>query len=155
MTKQLSNRKPKIWQLLFLSSGEIGLGEYMAQAGVTQKGGQEVRMPSIPVVPSGSPFGVFETIHGCDSSKAFVQNLEAACDRSDGSALDAFLTRLIVDRASAPQSGRTDKNFDGELTKRVSDVAKKLAEGTKDHAVSRIANRFALVQVAPKNFPAY
>jgi putative DNA primase/helicase len=48
MTKQLANRKPKTWQLLFLSSGEIGLGEYMAQSGITQKGGQEVRMPSIP-----------------------------------------------------------------------------------------------------------
>jgi uncharacterized protein (DUF927 family) len=140
MTKQLTNRKPKTWQLLFLSSGEIGLGEYMTQAGVTQKGGQEVRMPSIPAVPNGSPFGVFETIHGCDSSKEFVQNLEAACDRYHGSALDAFLARLIIDRS--------DKDFEGKLTKRVAEVAKKLAEGTKDHAVSRIANRFALVQVA-------
>jgi putative DNA primase/helicase len=55
---------------------------------------------------------------------------------------------LIIDRASAPQGGRSDKDFDGKLTKQVAEVAKKLAEGTKDHAVSRIANRFALVQVA-------
>jgi hypothetical protein len=55
---------------------------------------------------------------------------------------------LIIDRASAPQGGRSDKDFDGKLTKQVAEVAKKLAEGTRDHAVSRIANRFALVQVA-------
>jgi putative DNA primase/helicase len=140
MTKQLANRKPKTWQLLFLSSGEIGLGEYMAQAGITQKGGQEVRMPSIPAVPNGSPFGVFEAIHGCDDSKEFATNIEAACRRYHGSAMDAFLSRLVVDRA--------DEKFIRTLRSRVSEVAKKLAEGTKDHAVSRVASRFALTQVA-------
>ena len=140
MTKQLVNRKPKTWQLLFLSAGEIGLSEYMAQSGVTQKGGQEVRMPSIPAIPNGSPFGVFEAIHGCDGSKEFGQNIEAACRKYHGSAMDAFLSQLVIDRS--------DEGFERKLSERVSEVAKKLTEGTKDHAVSRVANRFALTQVA-------
>jgi putative DNA primase/helicase len=140
MDIRLANRKPKTWQLLFLSSGEISLGEYLAQAGANQKGGQEVRMPSIPAVPHGSPFGVFEAIHGCDDSKQFATNIEAACLKYHGTLMDAFLTRLIVDRA--------DEKFCETLRSRVSEVSKKLAEGTKDHAVSRIASHFALTQVA-------
>ena len=43
MKKDLSNRQAKTWQLMVLSSGEVSLGKYMQQAGITQKGGQEVR----------------------------------------------------------------------------------------------------------------
>jgi putative DNA primase/helicase len=48
MTKNITNRKPKTWRLMVLSSGEVGLGSYMAQANITQKGGQEVRLPDVP-----------------------------------------------------------------------------------------------------------
>jgi putative DNA primase/helicase len=139
MTKSLTNRKPKTWELLFLSSGELGMGAYMAQAGVTMKGGQEVRMPDIPAVPFGSPFGVFETIHGYESSKEFARSLESGSEQNRGVAIDVFLTRLLADRSVA---------FDGELSARVFSVAKKLSEGTLNHAVSRVANRFGLIQVA-------
>ncbi len=107
MTKQLSSRKPASWDLLFLSSGELGMGEYMALAGVKQKGGQEVRMPDIPAVPFGSPFGVFENIHSCDSSKEFAQNLESATNRYRGAAIDVFLDKLVIDRV--------DEKFDGAM----------------------------------------
>jgi uncharacterized protein (DUF927 family) len=141
MTKALTNRKAKVWQLLFLSSGEVGMGQYIAQAGISLKGGQEVRMPDIPAVPTGSTTGVFENIHNCESSKQLAQSLEYATTQQRGTALDAFLTRLVVDLAS-------NKNFGGLLAKRMVLVAGKLSEGTIDHAVARVANRFALVQVA-------
>jgi putative DNA primase/helicase len=139
-TKDLKARKVKTWRLLFLSTGEHSLTSYMAEAGKVQKGGQEVGMPDIPAVPFGSPYGVFESIHGCDSSKEFAENLEAACQKYRGTAIDEFLARLVVDRR--------DKSFDGVTAARVFQLAKKLAEGTIDLAVSRVANRFALVQVA-------
>jgi putative DNA primase/helicase len=139
-TKDLKARKVKTWRLLFLSTGEHSLSSYMAQAGKVQKGGQEVGMPDIPAVPFGSPYGVFESIHGCESSKEFAENLEAACQKYRGTAIDAFLTQLVVDRQ--------DKAFDGTTAARVFQLAKKLAEGTTDLAVSRVANRFALVHVA-------
>jgi uncharacterized protein (DUF927 family) len=141
MTKALTNRKAKVWQLLFLSSGEVGMGQYIAQAGISLKGGQEVRMPDIPAVPTGSTTGVFENIHNCESSKQLAQSLEYATTQQRGTALDAFLTRLVADLAS-------NKNFGGLLAKRMVLIAGKLSEGTIDHAVSRVANRFALVQVA-------
>ena len=140
MSKNITQRKAPKWQLLFLSSGELGMREYLSQAGIVQKGGQEVRFPDIPAIPFGSAFGMFETIHGADSAKEFAQNLEHACERYRGTALDAFLSRLVVERA--------DSQFDGKLSQRVVEAAKLLSEGTTDRAVSRVANRFALVQIA-------
>jgi putative DNA primase/helicase len=139
-TKDLKVRKVKTWQLLFLSTGEHSLASYMALAGKVQKGGQEVGMPDIPAVPFGSPYGVFESIHGCESSKEFAENLEAACQKYRGTAIEAFLTQLVIDRQ--------DKGFDGATSERVFKAAKKLSEETIDLAVSRVANRFALVQIA-------
>jgi putative DNA primase/helicase len=140
MTKNLTNRKPKIWQLMVLSSGEVGLGSYMAQANITQKGGQEVRLPDVPAVPTGSIYGCFEKIHGADTAVQFVSALEAAVKDHHGTALDAFLSRLVTDVAS-PQ-------FVGNLSKQVHLIAAKLSEGTIDSAVGRVAKRFALVQVS-------
>jgi putative DNA primase/helicase len=139
MKKDLSNRKPKTWQLMVLSSGEFGLGSYMKQANITLKGGQEVRLPDVPAVPEGSIYGCFETIHGADTSAQFASAIEAAVKEHHGTALDAFLARLVIDAA--------DPAFVGNLSKQVHLVAAKLAEGTVDSAIGRVAKRFALVQV--------
>jgi uncharacterized protein (DUF927 family) len=140
MTKQLTSRKAKTWNLIFLSSGEVGMVEFMQQAGIPVKGGQEVRMPSVPAVPKGSALGVFETIHGAGDSQQFAEDIERAIKKNRGTALDAFLTRLVVDAA--------DKKFAGILTARVAEISRKFAEGTTTHAIGRVANRFALLQVA-------
>jgi Domain of unknown function (DUF927)/Bifunctional DNA primase/polymerase, N-terminal len=148
MTKNLTNRKPKTWQLLFLSSGELGMGAYMAQSGIALKGGQEVRLPDIPAVPSGSPFGVFESIHNFESAKQFAEHLDRATQTYHGTLLDAFLPKLVTDRATNPA-------FASTLKKQVYAIARKLSEGTIDTAVARVANRFALVQVALELAHAY
>jgi uncharacterized protein (DUF927 family) len=148
MTKNLTNRKPKTWQLLFLSSGELGMGAYMAQSGIALKGGQEVRLPDIPAVPNGSPFGVFESIHNFESAKQFAEHLDRATQTYHGTLLDAFLSKLVTDRATNP-------DFANTLKKQVYAIARKLAEGTIDTAVARVANRFALVQVALELAHAY
>jgi putative DNA primase/helicase len=140
MTKQLTSRKPKVWNLIFLSSGEVGMVEFMQQAGIPVKGGQEVRMPSVPAVPKGSVLGAFETIHGAGDSQQFAEDIERAIKKNRGTALDTFLTRLVVDAA--------DKKFSGILTARVAEISRKFAEGTTTHAIGRVANRFALLQVA-------
>jgi putative DNA primase/helicase len=138
--KEGGNRKTTKWNLIFLSSGEVGMVEFMQQAGIAVKGGQEVRMPSIPAVPKGSVLGAFETIHGAGDSQQFAEDIERAIRKSRGTALDAFLTRLVVDAA--------DKKFAGILTARVAEISRKFAEGTTTHAIGRAANRFALLQVA-------
>ncbi len=150
MNKDLGTRTAKQWNLLFLSTGEISLDDYMAQSGVAIKGGQEVRMPSIPAVPMvepvkgamriPSPLGVFENIHNADSSKDFAKDLESACEKYRGSAIDAWLTRLVVDRGNP--------DFASNLKSRIREAANKLTADISSHAIGRIADRFALVQVA-------
>lgn len=140
MKKDLTNRKVKIWRLMVLSSGEVGLGNYMAQANITQKGGQEVRLPDVPAIPSGSKYGCFETIHGADTAVQFISALDAAVKAQHGMALDAFLSRIVVECH--------DPKFAGNLSKQVHLIAAKLAEGMIDSAIGRVAKRFALVQVA-------
>lgn len=140
MTKTLQNRKAKTWHLLFLSSGEFGMGAYMAQSGISLKGGQEVRLPDIPAVPSGSPFGAFESIHNFDSAKEFAESLDRATQSYTGTLLDAFLSKLVPDQEN--------HQIANQLKRQVSAIARTLAAGTSDSAVARVANRFALVQVA-------
>jgi uncharacterized protein (DUF927 family) len=140
MKKDLTNRKGKTWQLLFLSSGEIGLGDYMAQAGQTQKGGQEVRSPDVPAIPEGSEHGCFENIHGAADAVQFVNGLEAAVKANHGTAMDAFLGRLVTDA--------TDPKPVGSWAKQTHLIAAQLSEGMSDSAIGRVAKRFALVQVA-------
>jgi putative DNA primase/helicase len=148
MKKDLSNRKPKTWQLIVLSSGEVSLGNYMAQAGITQKGGQEVRLPDVPAMPNDAKYGCFETIHELEADRSksavelgaqFASALEAAVKEHHGTALDAFLSRLVIDAANS--------EFVGNLSKQVHLVAAKLAEGTVNNAIGRVAKRFALLQV--------
>jgi putative DNA primase/helicase len=72
--------------------------------------------------------------------RVFLSTLEAAVKEHHGTALDAFLARLVVDCQ--------DPTFAGNLSKQVHQVAAKLCEGTKDNAVGRVAKRFALLQVS-------
>jgi uncharacterized protein (DUF927 family) len=140
MKKDLTNRPPKTWQLMVLSSGEVSLGNYMKTANITQKGGQEVRLPDVPAIPVNAEYGCFETIHEADTAELFLSTLEAAVKEHHGTALDAFLSRLVVDCQ--------DPAFAGNLSKQVHQVAAKLCEGTKNNAVGRVAKRFALLQVS-------
>jgi putative DNA primase/helicase len=140
MKKDLTNRPPKTWRLIVLSSGEESLGNYMKTANITQKGGQEVRLPDVPAIPVNAEYGCFETIHEADTAELFLSNLEAAVKEHHGTALDAFLARLVVDCQ--------DPTFAGNLSKQVHQVAAKLCEGTKNNAVGRVAKRFALLQVS-------
>jgi putative DNA primase/helicase len=80
-----------------------------------------------------------KTIHEADTAELFLSALEAAVKEHHGTALDAFLARLVVDCQ--------DPTFAGNLSKQVHQVAAKLCEGTKNNAVGRVAKRFALLQV--------
>ncbi len=139
MTKKLTNQKAKTWQLLFLSSGEQGMGQFMATAGMSQKGGQEVRLPDIPAAVAGSPYGAFEEIHGCTTSKEFAENLNRAAHKYHGTLIDGFLEKLAVDVV--------EDDFLNDLKRRLREISNKLATGTTDNAVSRVSTRFALIQV--------
>ena len=138
MSKTLSTVKPKTWELLFLSTGEVSMTDYLRQAKTPAKGGMEARMPSIPA-DAGKGYGVFENLQGYQSSDEFVAALETAIRQHQGTAQDAYLTELV--------EARKVEGFDRELRARVQAIAGKLSQQFTDTAISRVAIRFALVQV--------
>lgn len=138
MTKTLTNTKPKTWELLFLSTGEFSMTDYLKQSKITVKGGMEARMPSIPA-DAGKGYGAFENNHGYDTPKSFVDALETSIRQQQGTALDEYLTRLV--------ESRQVEGFDKELRERVHSIAAKLSQQFNDTAIGRVAVRFALVQV--------
>jgi putative DNA primase/helicase len=138
MSKNLTTGKPKTWELLFLSTGELSMIDYLQQAKMQVNGGMEVRMPSIPA-DAGKGYGAFECIHGFDDPREFVETLETAIRRQRGTALDAYLSKLVPARAV--------EGFDKALRERVHSIAKQLSQPFTDSAICRVAVRFALVQV--------
>jgi putative DNA primase/helicase len=138
MSKTLNTIKPKTWELLFLSTGEVGMGEYLQQAKISLKGGMEARMPSI-FADAGRGFGVFENLHGYQTSRQFVQSLETALRQQQGTALDGYLTQLVVQSKT--------EGFDRQLRERVHQIAAGLGQKFNDTAIGRVAVRFAVVQV--------
>lgn len=50
------------WRLLFLSAGELGLADHMAEGMKRTRTGQEVRMADIPA-DAGAGLGAFENLH--------------------------------------------------------------------------------------------
>ena len=138
MAKNLSIVKPKTWLLLFLSTGEVGMGDYLRQAKITLKGGMETRMPSIPA-DAGKGYGVFENIHGYKTSSDFVAALETAICSQQGTAFDTYIPLLV--------EARKAKFFDKELREQVIMKARALSKQFNDTAISRVAERFALIQV--------
>jgi uncharacterized protein (DUF927 family) len=82
------------WQLLFLSSGEIGLANHLEVT--PQKrlyGGQEVRFCEIPARVSETG-GVFEAMHEFETPKAFSEHLKAASRSYYGTPCREYLRQL-------------------------------------------------------------
>jgi len=87
------------WQLLFLSTGELGLASHL-QAVTTQKqrlyGGQEVRFCEIPARIDDNG-GAFEFTHGFEGPhafQAFSEHLKAASRNYYGSACRDYLQQV-------------------------------------------------------------
>ena len=79
--------------MLFLSSGEISLSDKMAEAGKKARAGQQIRLLDLPS-DAGAGYGVFETIHGCESPKAFGDHLRNVTMEFHGAPLRAFLDQI-------------------------------------------------------------
>jgi len=130
--------RPRLtWRLLFLSSGELGLADHMAEGMKRTRTGQEVRMADIPA-DAGVGMGAFQNIHGHDSAAAFASHLTREAQAVYGAPGLAFIQWACA-RC-------------GELPRRVREGAQNLAaqwvpEGASGQ-VERVAARFALVGVA-------
>ncbi|WP_162913407.1 DUF927 domain-containing protein [Rhodospirillaceae bacterium SYSU D60014] len=127
------------WRLMFLSSGEIGIADKLAEDGRGRRiaAGQEVRVIDVPA-DAGRGLGLFEDLHGHASADAFARALKEAASRSYGTAARSFIEKVAgqIDSAAKAIVGH-QRNF----------VAKHCPAGA-DGQVSRVAGRFGLIAAA-------
>ena len=137
-------KKQVTWRLLFLSNGEMTVGQILAQAGQAEKGGQRHRLPDIPCDnPYGDGSGVVINSQG-KPVKPFVDDLKAACGEVFGVAGPALTGWLI---------GRIEREgffpFSGRLRDQLSDLENKLREGIDlPNDGGRVVRRMAIVCLA-------
>lgn len=87
-------RDPASWRILFLSSGEAGLSEHMAEGKKKSKAGQEIRLLDIPA-DAGAGYGMFENLHSYQSGAAFSKGLTEAACRHYGTAAQPYIAKLV------------------------------------------------------------
>ncbi len=73
-TRNVSLRARMAWRMLFLSAGEVGLADHMAEGMKRTRTGQEVRMADIPA-DAGAGLGAFERLHNHEGGAAFARHL--------------------------------------------------------------------------------
>ena len=130
--------RPRLtWRLLFLSAGEIGLAEHMAEASKRARVGQELRMVDVPV-EAGAGHAGFEQLHGSKNGADFSQRIVRECSSVFGAPGDAFIRWAVANADSLPSVLR--ERMDAALAQWLSAAA--------SGQVNRVARRFALVGVA-------
>jgi uncharacterized protein (DUF927 family) len=136
-----SAKRAAKWRLLYLSSGEISLADKMIEIGRRPKAGQEVRHVDIPA-DAGVGLGVFENIHGAESSGAFAEELRIATETNYGAPIRCFLQVLTAKYAADPVRllEAIEKNGSQFLAKYLPPEA--------SPQVRSVCNRFALAAAA-------
>lgn len=125
------------WRLLFLSSGELGLADHMAEGMKRTRTGQEVRMADIPA-DAGVGLGAFENLHGFADGAAFSSHLTREAQVCHGGPGRAFIEWAC---ANAEGLGKRLRTAVQALTR---EWVPQCASGQ----VERVGARFALVGVA-------
>ncbi len=145
MTKDLQMREIKDWRLLYLSSGEFTIKDYIKKGGQQVKGGQLVRCMDIPA-DAGKGMGALEDLHGlCDKPKDFAEELDRRTMAYYGVVGNEWI-KIIV---------RNKDKFRSYLRKAItkfveSNVARHEFSHTtsSDSEILRVLNKFGLVAAA-------
>jgi uncharacterized protein (DUF927 family) len=138
-TRDGSARRVAEWRVLFLSSGEEGLADRLAEAkgGPRRvRAGQEVRILDLPA--DTGQHGLFEELHGLADARGLADALKAASGRLYGTAGLAWLQTLADDPAGMAAAAR--EVIEAFTCDHVPDDA--------SGQVQRAARRFALVAAA-------
>ena len=134
-----STRRAAEWRTLFLSSGEVGIADRLAEGrnGPKQvRAGQEVRVLDIPA--EAGPHGLFETLHGFPTAAALADAVKAGAAGCYGVAGREWLEALAGDPAGMATEAR--EAIDAFVRMHVPAGA--------DGQVGRAGARFALVAAA-------
>lgn len=127
-------RTAKRFRNLVLSSGERSLSDLMSQAGQSVMAGQEVRMVDI-AADAGCGLGVFENIHGTNSSQVFAETLKRNVLLHHGQAGRAFVEILsnteqqpkLIEKLKALMQRFVDTHVPAEATGQVGRVGRRFA----------------------------
>lgn len=131
--------RPRLsWRLLFLSAGELGLSDHMAEGMRRARTGQEIRMADVPA-DAGAGLGILETTHGIDGGgPAFSRQIVDAAARCYGAPGLAWLQWLTQ---------HTD-TLRADVRQRMQALADQIIPESAGGQVHRVGLRFALVGVA-------
>lgn len=125
------------WRLLFLSAGELGLADHMAEGGKRTRAGQEVRFVDLPA-DAGAGLGAFEQLHGCADGAELSRNLSARSAACYGVAGRAWL-QWLCDHAETAGA---------DVRQRVKRFELEICPNNASGQVQRVASRFALLAAA-------
>jgi len=131
-----SARRAAKWRLLFLSSGEIGLADKVAEDGRGRRlaAGQQIRIVDVSA-DAGAGMGMFEELHGLPSPEALARHLRDATQRHYGVASREYLAAIVPE---------IDK-----IQKLVLEVVNAFCDAHvpdgADGQVERVAQRFGLI----------
>ncbi len=134
-----SARRAAEWRTLFLSTGEEGIADRLAEARGGPKrvrAGQEVRVLDIPA--DTGLHGLFEALHGHSKAAALADAIKTAAGRFYGTAGHTWLEYLAADPEQFATAAREVQ---------AAFVAEHVPEGA-DGQVRRAAGRFGLVAAA-------
>jgi uncharacterized protein (DUF927 family) len=125
------------WRVLFLSTGEIGLADLIAEGGGRARAGQEIRVVDLPA-DAGAGLGLFERLPAGMTPGAFADWLKDAAGTHYGHAGPAFVARLVKNYTEARDALRTARDA----------IAATLAPADAAGQVRRVAQRFAMIAAA-------
>ena len=127
-------RRSHAWRVLFLSSGELGLADKLAEAGLKARGGQTVRFVGIPVEKS-----MLAELHGYPDARALADAIKRLAGEHYGHAGRAFLAGLVK---AWPDMDTMRTNLAERLDAATQAL---LPDEEVSPQVARVARRFALV----------
>ncbi len=89
------------WRLTMISTGEVGMAQYLAEGGQTPRGGQEIRLLDVPA--DQGAYRAFDCIHGRKDGDAFSVELTAAARANYGTVGPAFVAWLAERQGQVKQ----------------------------------------------------
>ncbi|MDP3797408.1 MAG: DUF927 domain-containing protein [Polaromonas sp.] len=136
-TRTGTPRAKQAWRLLFLSAGELGLADHMAEGMKRTRTGQEVRMADIPA-DAGMGLGAFEELHGHAGGAAFAKHITHQAQAVYGATGRAWLEWLCANADTLKARIRNDADA----------LAAQMIPKNASGQVERVGARFALVGAA-------
>ena len=125
------------WRLLFMSAGELGLADHMAEGAKRARTGQEVRMADIPA-DAGRGMGAFENLHDHEGGSNFSRYLTGQAGSVYGATGRAWLQWLTDNADTIKPRIRAASNA----------LALQIVPEAAGGQVERVGARFALVGAA-------